>query len=70
MRAAELETHIREDHKIPIVRHLLSIRPNKQSKLKANWHANVEILYCIGGNADILYDYQVLQMQKVIALSL
>ena len=55
------ETHYLEDKELPVIFHLDTIRGNGEF---FNWHDNVEILYCVGGEGRIFCNGTEYRMQK------
>lgn len=65
MKPIDFETHIVEEQKQPFIRYLLSMRPGNPPKLlNANWHSNIEILYCVNGSGEVLYNTQPVEMHE------
>ena len=65
MKPIDFETHIVEEQKQPFIRYLLSMRPGNPPKLlNANWHSNIEILYCVNGSGEVLYNTQLVELHE------
>ncbi len=59
------ETHTLKDELLPFVFTLLPIRAKGAPKnILLNWHENIEIIYCIGGEGEVLCGTKFIQIKK------
>lgn len=56
------ETHLISNSDIPFIFHHIKLDPNQNST--ANWHINIEILYCVDGSGEVICDAKRLKFQK------